>query len=129
VQKQNVPTDAGSFELRSYLATLGSAALFVGVCDYGSSIASREPQSVLKGAKEGAIANVKGHITTERQITLGIYPGVEFEAESDSMYFKARIYLVGTTLYQSLTASPLNDRYADTARFLDSFQLIPREAK
>jgi hypothetical protein len=127
--KQDVPTEAGSFELRTYLATPGSAALYVGVCDYGSAVAGRDPQTVLKGAKEGAIANVKAHITNERQITLGVYPGVEFEAENDTLYFKARIYLVGTTLYQALTAAPLADKYADTTKFLDSFQLIPRDAK
>jgi hypothetical protein len=127
--KQNVPTDAGTFELRTYLATPGSAALYVGVCDYGAAVSGRDPQTVLTGAKNGAIGNVKAHITTEQQITLGTYPGVEFEAENDSMHFTARIYLVGTTLYEVLTAAPFTDRYADATRFMDSFQLIPRVAK
>ncbi len=42
------------------------------------------------------------------------------------MHFYARIYLVGTTLYQTLIASPLGGPYAGTTTFLDSFQLIPR---
>lgn len=129
MQKQSVPTDAGAFELRAYLATPGSAALYIGVCDYGSALAGQDQQTVLTGAKNGAIKNVKAHIVTESKVTLGTYPGVGFEAESDSMHFSVRIYLVGTTLYQVLTAAPLTDRYADSTRFMDSFQLIPRVAK
>jgi len=126
IQKNSVPTAAGAFELRAYLVTPGSAALYVGVCDYGQAAAGRDPQAVLTGAKEGAVGNVKAHILTENKITLGIYPGVSFEAENDTMHFSARIYLVGTTLYQTLTAAPLNDRYSDSVRFMDSFALIPR---
>jgi len=53
LSKRNVPTDAGSFELRAYLAQDGEAALFVGVCDYGSAVAGRNPDTVLEGAKQG----------------------------------------------------------------------------
>ncbi|MGP8174830.1 MAG: hypothetical protein ACLP7O_09825 [Terracidiphilus sp.] len=128
MQKKNVPTDKGSFELRAYLAQDGQAALFVGVCDYGSAIADRTADQVLDGAQSGAIENVSAHLVSGRVITLGIYHGREFEAENDTMHFSARIYLVGTTLYQTLTAAPLGQPYADTTRFLDSFQLIARVA-
>ena len=126
LQKQNVPTDAGSFELRAYLAQEGEAALFVGVCDYGSAVAGRSSDTVLEGAKEGAVSNVKGRLISEKKITLGTYPGVEFEAENSTTHFSARVYLVGTTLYQTLTAAPLGQPYPGTTRFLDSFQLIAR---
>ena len=81
---------------------------------------------MLQGAKQGAINNVKAHLLREKAVTLGSYPGVEFEAENDTMHFYARIYIVGTTLYQTLIASPLSTPYANATRFLDSFQLIPR---
>jgi hypothetical protein len=129
LQKKNVPTEKGSFELRAYLAQDGQAAVFVGVCDYGSAISDRTPDQVLDGAQQGALDNVNAHLLTGKKITFGVYPGREFEAENDSMHFSARIYLVGTTLYQTLVASPLGKPYAFTARFLDSFQLIPRVAK
>ncbi|MGB7546829.1 MAG: hypothetical protein WBM14_03695 [Terracidiphilus sp.] len=125
-QKRNVPTDAGSFELRSYVVEVGQTALFVGVCDYGSAVANRDPDTVLQGAKNGAVSNVSGHLVSEKKVTLGVYPGLEFEADNDTMHFSARIYLVGTTLYQTLIASPLANHYPDTTRFLDSFQLIAR---
>lgn len=124
--KRDVPTDAGSFELRAYLVEDGEAAIFVGVCDYGSAISDRSPDQVLDGAQKGAIDNVKAHLVSGKKITFGVYPGREFEAESDAMHFTARIFLVGTTLYQTLTAAPLGKPYAGTQRFLDSFHLIAR---
>ena len=130
LQKKDVSTVKGSFELRAYLSQEGDAAVFVGVCDYGSAIADRTPDQVLDSAQQGAIDNVRAHLLSGKKITYGgIYPGREFEADNDSMHFSARVYLVGTTLYQTLIASPLGQPYPDTARFLDSFQLIPRTAK
>jgi len=126
MQKKNVPTAKGSFELRAYLAEDGPAAVFVGVCDYGSAISDRTSDQVLDGAQQGAIDNVGAHLVRGKTITLGMYPGREFEAENDTMHFTARIYLVGTTLYQTLTAAPLGQPYSGNSRFLDSFQLIPR---
>jgi len=126
VQKRNIPTDAGSFELRSYIGTDGDVAMFVGVCDYGSQTAGKDPNLLLQGAKDGALENSKSHLVSEKSITLGIYPGLTFEAESDSAHFSARIYIVGSTLYQTLVVYPLGKPYADATRFLDSFQLIAR---
>ena len=42
------------------------------------------------------------------------------------LHFYARIYLVGSTLYQTLIASPLGTPYPSATTFLNSFQLIPR---
>lgn len=129
VQKRDVPTDAGSFELRSYVLDTGdSVALFVGVCDYGSKLGGKDPDSLLQGAKDGALTNSKSHLVAEvRKITLGVYPGLAFESESDGAHFSARVYMVGSTLYQTLVVSPLKSPYPDTQRFLDSFQLIARD--
>jgi hypothetical protein len=126
LQKQNVPTEKGSFELRAYLAEDGQAAVFVGVCDYGTAISDRTTDQVLDGAQQGAIDNVKAHLLRGKTIMFGAYPGREFEAENDTMHFYARVYLVGTTLYQTLIASPLGSPYASATNFLNSFQLIPR---
>ncbi len=124
--KKDVPTEKGSFELRAYLVEDGQAAVFAGVCDYGSAISDRTPDQVLNGAQQGALDNVKAHLVRGETITFGTYPGREFEAENDTMHFYARIYLVGTTLYQTLIAAPLGSPYARATYFLNSFQLIPR---
>jgi hypothetical protein len=129
LQKKDVPTDAGTFELRSYIGTDGDVAMFVGICDYGSKTEGQNPDDLLQGAKNGALQNSNSHLLTESKITLGIYHGLTFEAESDQAHFSARIYMVGSTLYQTLVVAPLGKPYANTTRFLDSFQLIPRTAK
>ncbi len=126
LKSQDVPTEAGSFQLRSYIAEVAPVALFVGVCDYGAQVAGKVPADMLEGAKNGALKNSNSHLTREKKITLGIYPGIEFESESDSAHFYARVYLVGETLYQTLVVAPLANPYPDTVRFLDSFQLIAR---
>ena len=133
LQKKSVPTEnVGTFELRSYIGTDGEVAMFVGVCDYGSQTAGKNPDDLLQGAKNGALQNSNSHLLSETKTTLGVYHGLTFEAESDQTQkerlFSARIYMVGSTLYQVLVVSPLGKPYADTTRFLDSFQLIPRVA-
>ena len=127
LQKQNVPTDAGTFELRAYLVESGESAIFVGICDYGAATSGRDAATILDGAYKGAISNVHAHLVGElRWITLQGNRGVAFEAENDTMHFSARIYYVGTSLYQTLTAAPLKTPYAKNAEFLDSFELIKR---
>jgi len=126
LQKKDVPTDAGSFQLRSYIGVDGAVAMFIGVCDYGAQAAGKDPDTLLQGAKNGALQNSKSHLLSEQKITLGIYHGVQFDAESDAAHFSARVYMVGTTLYQTLVVYPLGTPYAGTTRFLDSFQLIAR---
>jgi hypothetical protein len=96
-QTRDVPTAAGSFELRTYLVETsgGAYAFFVGVCDYGDAIANRDPQDVLKGAEDGALSSSGSHLVRDKKITLGIYPGLEFEAESkDDTFSPACIWLV-----------------------------------
>ena len=104
--------------------------MFVAVCDYGSATTGANPDDLLQGAKQGAIDNVKRASSQQQtRVTLGIYPGLPYEAENDTGSISpVRIYLVGTTLYQTLVVVPLGKPYADTARFLDSFQLIARTA-
>lgn len=139
--KRDVPTDQGSFELRTYMVDMSAVAVMVGVCDYGSAVAGRDPQDVLQGAEDGALKNSNSHLVRHQKITLGVYPGLEFEADSNpdpskpadsqspTTHFFARIYLVGSTLYQTLAVYPVETPYSGTQRFLDSFQLIPRTSK
>lgn len=126
LQKKDVPTESGSYELRSYLVQADPYALFIGVCDYGAQTNGKDTDTVLQGAKQGALAKSNSHLVSENRLTLGIYHGIQFEAESNVAHFSARVYMVGDTLYQTLVVSPIGKPYADTARFLDSFQLIPR---
>jgi hypothetical protein len=98
--KQSVPTAAGSFELHSYVAQDGAAALIVAVCDYGATAASADPDVILQGAKTGALTNTKAHLLGESKIALGANHGIAFEGETDTMHLSVRLYLSGGVLYR-----------------------------
>jgi hypothetical protein len=128
-EKRSVPTDAGALEIRTYTVEDGTTALISAVCDYGAAASGKDPDTLLDSAQAGAVSNIKGHLVSQKKITLGANHGVAFEAENDSAHLSARAYLVGTKLYQMIVALPLNSNYADTTRFLDSFQLLPPTAQ
>lgn len=129
--KRDIESAVGQVELRTYIAMApNGVALYVGVADYGAKTANTSPDEKLQGAKNGALENTKSRLTREKKITFAGQPGLEMECENDEAYFYARIYLVGgTTLYQTVVVRPSSQSYADTLRFLDSFQFIVRERK
>lgn len=129
LQKKDVDTQEGKFELRTYTTEMGAVALFIGVCDYGEKAAAGDPDGLLQGAKNGALLNSGSHIVNEKKIMLGTFHGLQYEAESDSAHYTARIYMVGTTLYQTLVMFPLGKPYDQVDRFLNSFKLIARTDK
>jgi hypothetical protein len=121
----SVPTAAGSFDVHSYSIDLdgGSGALVVAVCNYGAVAKDKDPDTLLQGAKNGSITNLHGTLTSEKQIVLGDSKGLQFEADSPDAHLSARIYMVGTILYQLIAVMPLNHPYPNAARFFDSFTL------
>ena len=126
--KKDIPTEAGSFQLHTYLAEIGSAALNISVCDFGPKPPQKTPEEILEGTKNAALQNSSSHILREKKITLGNYPGLEFQAQSENALVTARIYLVGNLMYETLVVAPLGKPFPDTTRFLDSFQLIAKAA-
>jgi hypothetical protein len=128
VEKQDMMTDAGKFQLRTYVSDEGQAEFIAAVCDYGQTAAGKDPDTLIANAEKGAVNNLKAHLVSEKNITLGADKGVEFEADSDTAHVAARIYLAGNVLYQMIVASPLNARPEDTSRFLNSFQLLSTSA-
>jgi hypothetical protein len=126
IQKKNVPTETGTFELHAYIAQDSDVALYVGVIDYGSATAGKTPDNLLQGAKNAALKSSSSHLVSEKKISLGAYPGLEFETVSDAVHITFRVYMVGSTLYQTLVVMPLGMPYTNTIQFLDSFQLIAK---
>jgi hypothetical protein len=126
VEKQNIATDAGQFELRTYVAEDSSVALIIAVCNYGPTAKNKDPQDLLEHARSGAIGNLKAHLLTEKKINLGANPGTAFEADSGTQHISSRIFLAGSMLYQTMVVSPLDNHYAGTTRFLDSFQIAEK---
>jgi hypothetical protein len=127
-QKQSVQTNAGTFELHTYLVTNEAVALYIGVCDYGETVAGADPNAILEGARNGAVSKVNGHLISSSKVTLGGYPGIAFEVETGGSHFFGRIYLVTTVLYQAFVALPPEQSYPNTGKFFDSFQFTPHKS-
>ena len=124
ISKQDVDSDGGSVKMHNYLLELGSAALYASTSE-DSALPNSNLDDALKGAEQGAVDNVHGHLVSDKRIALGSYPGVEMEADSDSAHFTARIYIVRSRLYLTLVVSAPGKPYPGATRFLDSFHLLP----
>ena len=86
-------------------------------------------QNRLDGSRDGAVRNIDGTLKTSGAITLnGKYPGREFVAsvtKPQQGQVRAKIYMVGTRLYQVMVIG--TDSYATNSQateFLNSFQVI-----
>jgi hypothetical protein len=118
------------FKMFSTDSRNGGVAVGVADMPIPPNEAEAEIQKRLDGARDGAIQNVGGKQRSSDRITLdGKYPGREFSADLTkpaNAQLRARIYLVGTRLYQVLvvgTSNYVNSAEANT--FLNSFKLLP----
>ena len=123
---------AGGINFKNYSSAMRNGAYVVSVAEM--PIAKGEPDEVtqkrLDGAAEGMVKNVRGKLTGNNKITLDSkYPGRDVNADlpDNKGVIHARIYLVGTKLYQTMAigakgwvASP------DTSKFLDSMSIVPK---
>jgi hypothetical protein len=127
LQTTKIPIQNGAtVEMHSYTVEVSSTTLTIVVCDYGAGYAGMDPDMWLQRVKKGFLTGTKVRLLSEKKIALGTYHGLELEVNKDQVHLSARIYVVGTRLYQTVVGSPLAEPYADTARFLESFQLIDR---
>jgi hypothetical protein len=100
----------------------------MGVSNKDSHHPHSDPKILYETAENHFLHVSDSRLLKDQRITLGIYPGIEFESESDSeaLHFSVRVYLVGNTVYQMSVSTPIGEPCAEATRFLDSFQLIPR---
>lgn len=129
VESHTVPVESLSLELRTYLVEDPPAGMMIGVSALGALAAGKDPDALLQGGKEGALKNTQTHLVSEKKISLGANPGLEFEAENESLHATIRIYLAETTLYEAIVAHPIGKPYEHAAVFFDSFRLIPKPEK
>src|SRR5262245_2198347 len=118
-------------KFRMFATESRNGAYMVGVADM--PIPANEPSELIEqrldGSRDGAIKNVGGTLKSSSPIKLaGKYPGREFTASITQPapgLLRARVYLVGTRLYQVMVLG--KDSYATSTEantFLDSFQLL-----
>ena len=130
-QTAPLPGGGGSIKFTIFISEARDGGCVVGVADM--PIPARESDAIvqlrLDGARDGALKNVGGTLKESKEIRLaGKYPGREFTAtitQPMQGQVRARIYFVGTRLYQVMvmgTDDYTTSKQADA--FLDSFQLL-----
>jgi hypothetical protein len=122
----NLQKDASSnSQMRSYTIDLGQGALMIGVMRFGS-MPAKTPDAILQNGKNGALAQSKTHLVREKKIMLGAAPGLDFEAESDTLHIRAQVFLVGNTAYQLVESYLIGKPFDHAPEFFDSFRLISK---
>jgi hypothetical protein len=83
-------------------------------------------KKVLDGARDGGVKSLKGKLLTEKDITLGKYPGRAFEMKSETYgLYRTRVYLSKTKLYQVTVFGTKEFVDSDEAKkFLDSLKIL-----
>jgi hypothetical protein len=126
----DVFTAVGVLELHTFFVQVRDSAYMVGYSDYPKFLVdSAVVDEMLDGARDGAVANVDGRLVWERRIRLQGYPGrelwIEADVDGESGLAHARLYLVGTRLYQILVAGPTHEYSQSNAeKFLNSFLVV-----
>jgi hypothetical protein len=132
---QSVPTAIGELEMELFMyegATDGDDNFLYGL------ITSVYPDSLVNSGKvellpeffrrsiDGAVANVKGKLLSEKNITIGGFPGreVRVDYQQGLAVIKMRVYLIHNKLFliQTITATEKEGNQG-VSRFHDSFRL------
>jgi hypothetical protein len=81
-------------------------------------------QSEINANRDNFINGLKARVTSESAIKLDGNPGMEFIAETDSIVFKSRIYIVGQRPYMIVAGTYKGiDDSENVGKFLSSFEL------
>lgn len=127
IESQAIPTEVGNIEMKSFSYEKSvTEAYMVAYSDYPSELVKQsDPETLLTGAKEGALTSQSATLEKEEKITLDGNPGYYFTAVKDSYYMCYKIFLKDNRLYQILMlrdgAYPSKEAIDE---FIGSFELI-----
>ena len=123
--KQDKPTQAGNVEVHYYAIDLGGNS---GVMISTGQFQAQEtapPKTTLQKAKENAIATANAKVTSEHEITLQNFPGLEFEAANDQFHTRVRMYLVNARLITMMAIAPKDTELpAGAEHVFSSFKIL-----
>lgn len=126
--QQTKPTDAGNIDIHTYTVAMGDSGVVMISSSEIKGLARDLPKDRLQKAKLGALQAGNAKLTSEHSITLGGYPGLQFEAEAQNLHVRARMYIVRNKLFQLLEISPIATAFPEDAeRICNSFKLVPTQ--
>jgi len=123
-------TKLGPLDIQVFTLDQSKYSYLVSYSDYPDQILQVKSQdSILNGARDGAVAHVQGKLLGERRISLGQYPGRELTIEVPDgqhlvlmrMYLvKKRLLQVGVGTLKAKASSP------NITKFFESFKLLDK---
>ena len=122
---QTKATDAGNVNIHTYQVPLGESGVVMISSSEVNGLDKDSPKARLQMAKAGALKAGNATLTTEKEITLGGYPGLQYEATAANLHVRARMYIVKNRLFQLLEISPLTTPFpTDAERISTSFKIL-----
>lgn len=120
---KDVPTAVGKVQLIMYMAGTGNEVYMASYSDYPEEFAkAADVDSVLQGAKTGAVQNVKGELISEENIKLQDIQGLLFNITvPEKAHMRCKIFLKANRMFQFMIISPVSGSYSEAQlKFLES---------
>jgi hypothetical protein len=127
LSSQDIPTAIGPLKANMASVTVADRAFMTMWIAYPEDVVrSRPVGTMLDGARDGAVANVKGTLRKEDRITINNLPAREIIIDApNSLVVIARYFLLRNVLVQALTAGARGTELAaDTRRYLNSLKVV-----
>jgi hypothetical protein len=127
LSSENINTAIGPLKANMAAVTVADRAFMTMWIAYPEDVVrSRPVGTMLDGARDGAVANVKGTLRKEDRITVNNLPAREIIIDApNNLVVIARYFLLRNILVQALTAGARGAEVAaDTRRFLNSLKVV-----
>ena len=129
-QSQDLPTAGGRATGQMLTLDKGAEAYVLAYHDFPAAVSNLPipPKDLLKGASDGAVKNINGKVTSQRDLTVGGHPGTEIIGEGSKddkdVEFTIRMYWAKPRLIQTLYLSEKGKGDKSNAtKFLDSLKI------
>jgi hypothetical protein len=119
-------SDFGKGVLHMNAVEFGKGMYAANYSDFPAAIKKVPSKQIFDSSRDGAIANMGGKLSNEKDIKLGDYPGreIKIDVADGKQLFRVRVYLVDQRLYQVVVfGTPEMATSKDADKFLDSFKL------
>ncbi len=123
---EEINSPIGKLELHKLWVEVSKDLVFIIVyCDYPAEAVRNEPQTVLKGARDGLLVG-KRKLIEDKELTLGKdkIAGRALVIEVGTLHYRARHFLAGRRLYQVVIVGSKDAVTSPNAnKYFDSFEI------
>lgn len=125
---QTTNSAIGKLQVTMYISDLGSRAVMVGYNDYPASVVPRmNPKKALEGARDGAMKNIGGTVSSQKPYQQQGHPALTFRfGTTTGLFGQANLVMDGGRLYQVMyyTKDKADLDKPEAQNFINSFKII-----